>query len=64
MEKIVSTHQLGKISPDFEPKSLAVTINSMDESIILNSKENSNQAASIFNATSNLEQVYCWMKEN
>jgi hypothetical protein len=36
----------------------------MDESIILNSKENSNQAASIFNATSNLEKVYCWMKEN
>jgi hypothetical protein len=63
MEKIVSTHQLGKISPDFEPKSLAVTINSMDESIILNSKENSNRAASIFNATSNLEKVHLWMKE-
>jgi len=63
MEKIVSTHQLGKISPDFEAQSLANTLNSMSRDEIIVFKQNSDVAAKGFNAKFNLDKVYQWMNQ-
>ena len=61
MVKIVSNYKLGKISPDFEAQSLANTLNSMSREEIIGFKQNSNEAAQVFNAKYNLEKVYQWM---
>ncbi len=57
MAKYVKEYDLGVISPDFTPKSMSKTLNSLTKEQILKYKENANKAAKILNATTEGEKL-------
>ena len=57
MAKLVQQYNLGIISKDFTPKSMAESLNKLTKEEILQYKENSNKAAKILNAQNEGEKL-------
>ena len=63
MSKYVKTYNLGIISKDFTPQSMAESLNKLTKEEILQYKENSNKAAKILNAQKEGEKVLKILEE-
>lgn len=57
MEKIVRKHNIGVVSDDFNPESLAKKLNILSASDIINMKNNTDKIAKIFNSDINAKKL-------
>ena len=63
MARLTKQYNLGIISKNFTPKSMAESLNSLTKEQILQYKENANQAAKILNAEREGEKLFRILEE-
>jgi len=63
MKKIVEQYECGIVTNDFDPLTMAMTLNQLTKTQILNYKKRSHQAALELNADKNKEKIYKILKQ-